>query len=342
MLKRCNRAAAIAILALTAIIAAWSMTLGEPAPLPLIREDYSDFQLYTDVARQVEAGSDYYDAAIQLQRENAYPVKPFVTVRLPTLALLQGAVGQSMPHYTAIALLLTLVLAWLVTLQDRANTFEKAGAAFAILAGGAMMFSSALVVMHDMWAGALLGLALALYATRAWPLAVLCAAMALSVRELSVPFVLLAIAFALAEKRWRELAAWSALLVLFAVGLALHAEQVNALVQPGDMASPGWTGMIGPRLFVDGLSRLTLIKVLPLPLANLLFVLPLLGWLVLPGRRGAFASLFFAGMVLMIALFGRANNYYWAQLLLPVWFVGIAFVPRALAILLPKALGHEA
>lgn len=340
MLERCNRAAAIVILALAALVTAWSLSLGEPAPLPQIRADYSDFRLYSQIARKVEQGAGYYDAAIALQRAHAYPVRPFVTVRLPTLAAAQAFLGKSVLHYAAIGLLVALVLAWIIALKGRANTLEKAGSAFAILAGGAMMLSTGFVVMHDMWAGALLGLALACYATRAWPLALVCAALAIGVRELAVPFVLLAIAFSIADKRWRELAAWSILLVAFLVGMTLHANAVHAHLQPGDLGSPGWQGLIGPRLVIDGLNRLTLIKVLPLPLASLLFAIPLLGWLAVPGRQGLFATLFLAGMALMIALFGRANNFYWAQLLLPVWFVGLAFIPRSLSILVPKALGR--
>ena len=40
--------------------------------------------------------------------------------------------------------------------------------------------------------------------------------------------------------------------------------------------------------------------------------------------------LLLGGYALMIALFSRPDNFYWACLLQPHWFIGFAFLPRAL------------
>jgi hypothetical protein len=60
-----------------------------------------------------------------------------------------------------------------------------------------------------------------------------------------------------------------------------------------------------------------------------LALLPLLGWASLGGRRGLFATLWFAGYFLAAALFARQVNFYWLSLVLPAYGAGLALVPRA-------------
>ena len=68
---------------------------------------------------------------------------------------------------------------------------------------------------------------------------------------------------------------------------------------------------------------------LPLGLALLAAMLPLVGWLALPGRGGLFAILFSFGLVVMISAFSRADTFYWGAIMLPWYFVGYALLPRA-------------
>jgi hypothetical protein len=82
------------------------------------------------------------------------------------------------------------------------------------------------------------------------------------------------------------------------------------------------------------LARFSVMLYLPAWLAGPLALLPLLGWIGLGGRMGLFASLWFGGMLLALALFARPDNAYWIVLILPAYAAGLAFVPRALADLL--------
>ena len=70
-----------------------------------------------------------------------------------------------------------------------------------------------------------------------------------------------------------------------------------------------------------------------------LAILPLLGWLGLGRRLGLFATMWFTGFFTAMALFARPENFYWAQMVLPLYFAGFAFAPRALADLLAAARG---
>ena len=120
-------------------------------------------------------------------------------------------------------------------------------------------------------------------------------------------------------------------ILLFAAGMALHAQAVIAQQLPGDLVSPGWTGFQGPALPLFGIVTVTLLQMLPVWLAAPLAVLPMLGWLGLGGRLGLFATLWFAGYALAVGLFARQENFYWLALLIPAYGAGLALVPRSLA-----------
>lgn len=66
-------------------------------------------------------------------------------------------------------------------------------------------------------------------------------------------------------------------------------------------------------------------------LAAPLALLPLLGWAWWKSQLGLTATLFQAGYGVLFMIAGRDNNFYWALVTVPTWFVGLVFVPQALA-----------
>jgi hypothetical protein len=195
---------------------------------------------------------------------------------------------------------------------------------------------------HDFIAGVLLTFALLAYRPHCWWPALIAAAAALAVRELAAPFVVLWLAFALAGGRRGEALALAVLLAIFAGGLGLHAMAVDAARLPGDLASQGWNARAGYGLPLAGLRELTGLRHLPPIIAAPLAVLPLVGWAGLGGRLGLFATLWFAGIATMMALFARPANYYWIELALPAYALGLAFAPRALGDLAMRSFGKTA
>jgi hypothetical protein len=215
---------------------------------------------------------------------------------------------------------------------------ERLGALMLLVLGGAAALVPKAGLIHELWAGLALTLALLLYRPERWWPALLAAAAAIAVRELAVPFVLLWLVFALVGRRWGEAAGVTALLALFAAGMTAHYLAVEAGRLASDPASPGWNAMIGFGLPLMALSRLTGLMMLPITAAAPLALLPLVGWAGIGGRLGLFALLWSAGTLTMVALFARPDNFYWAQLVLPAYALGLAFAPRALAELARGAL----
>lgn len=338
------RRAAALVLALLAGAMIWSVQATAPAAQPASERITSipaatpqsparakgDMALYARIHARMAAGEGYYAAAITEQRASKYPTRPFVAVRLPTLAWVQAAVGADGVRWLALALVAACLAALLWHPALLASLPERLAASVLLLLGGGAALSPVAGYDHDFIAGLLLTLALLSYRSRRWWPALLAAGAALAVRELAVPFAALWLAFALADRRWREAAAVAGLLAVFALGMALHADVVGGLRLPGDLASQGWSARAGYGLPVTALGELTGLRFLPESLAAPLAVLPLVGWAALGGRAGLFAAMWFTGIATMMALFARPANYYWAELALPAYAIGLAFAPRAL------------
>jgi hypothetical protein len=289
-----------------------------------------DFDLYESIDRRIAAGEGYYAAALDEHRTSRFPTKPFVTVRPPTLAWSSLVLGLDGWRFVALGMWLATILGLYAKLAGRVTQPERIGVALCAAAAGAVAGIDKVGLSHEIVAGLFVSAALALYRRERWWPALVLAACALAIREMALPFVLLWAAFAASERRLREFTAVAAVLLLFAIGMALHARGVIAHQLPGDMVSPGWTGLQGPALPLFGIVTVTLLQTLPAWIGAPLGVLPLLGWLALGGRSGLFATLWFAGYALAVALFARQENFYWLALLIPAYGAGLALAPRAL------------
>ncbi len=314
-----------------------------PAPTPPAsaaeaQADDGDLALYARISARVAAGEGYYAAAMDEQRRDNYPTRPFVAVRQPSLAWLQAAIGVDGVRLIALGLVAACLLALQLRLAPLVSLPERLAALVLLTLGGAAAMVPLAGLIHELWAGLWLTLALLIYREERWWPALIAAAMALAVRELAVPFVLLWLAFALAARRWHEAAGVGALLAVFTVGMGLHYLAVEGGRLPGDPVSQGWDAFIGYGLPLMALWRLTGLALLPVSLGAAIAVLPLIGWAALGGRLGLFAALWFAGLFTMTALFARPENFYWVQLALPAYGIGLAFAPRAIVELARSAL----
>lgn len=342
--RHLSRGGAIAVIVALLLALVWSsMATTELARADDARvaartgERIGDLELYRRIHERAASGEGYYAAATDEQRSHNYPTKPFVTVRLPTLAWIDGWLGGPVWNALAIVLLGGAVFAWVGVLEAGTLRAERLAMALLVFVNGLGLLDERALRFHELLAGGLLTLALGLYRPHRWWPALLAAAAALAIRELALPFLLLWAAFAAAERRRRECAAVALVIALFAIGMAMHAAAVAPHVLPGDAGSPGWDALNGPQIALFALSRLTALMFVPVELAAPIGLVALLGWAGLGGRTGLFATLWFAGFFLAMALFARTNNFYWVLLVLPAYAAGLALVPRAVADLVHAA-----
>jgi len=332
MIARLPRPAALALALIIAAVCAWCLST-RPPPIAIAQPDtYTDALLYRDIAAAVAHGEPYYQAAARLQRAHLYPLKPFMTVRQPTLAWWVAATGRPGLVMTGRIAVLASLAAWIMATRGQPLLAERLGIALAAGTGSLTALSPAALLFHETLAGLCLSLAMAgVWGwPRKWWLIMAPLAVGLAIRELTLPFVLLVLAFAIIERRWREAGAWLGLVLAWAALMAWHAHRVAALWQPGDETSQGWTTMQGFSAFLNAVVHSSILSLLPAPWAALAAFLPMVGWLALDGRAGRFGVLAVAGYALMLSMFTRPDTFYWGAIMVPWYFAGYGLVPRAL------------
>jgi hypothetical protein len=300
------------------------------APATAAKND--DLILYAAITARVAQGESYYAAAADEHRKGIYPLRPFITMRLPTLAAVSATLGPTAMTGILYMLVLATLLAWRQRLRSQFGDPGRRNIALGLLLAGIMAaFWREFIVLHELWAGILLALAFALHRPGKWLPSVAVAACALMIRELALPFVLLMTAFATCDRRWREAATLAAIIALFGVAMILHARHVAAVVTAVDLASPGWASFGGWQSFVRTMQMPGALRAFPDWVGSIAVILSLFGWLSWRSRSGLFATLLFAGYGLFFASLGRPDNFYWGFVVVPTFLIGLAFLPQAFA-----------
>lgn len=298
-----------------------------------------DLQVYDNVVVRLQAGQTYYPAVAAEHRAIGFPLQPGLAVRLPTLAWIEAAIGPTGERIGAVLLLIAVLAAWWRRLGSEPGGPEHRALATALLAVGAvLMLNVYFYRLHELWAGMLLALSFGLHRPAQdnrseWGWALAAAALALAIRELALPYVLLMAALAFWRGARREGAAWALLAAVFLAALAWHLQLVAAQVRPGDLTSQSWWAFRGLSGALENIVFSSNLRLLPHWLAGPLAVLMVLGWAGWRSPAGRFGALLFAGYGLLFAVAGRDENYYWGMMITPCLAMGLAFLPGA-----PRAL----
>ena len=333
------RAVLALVLAALALAAVTPIAAGEgPAKPPSLvsagpaRERDEDLKLYGDVIVRLRHGENYYAVIADEHRRHNYPLHPGFAVRLPTLAVITSLLPAGALIPLSLAMLGAVLLAWWRRLGE-----EAGGADMRLLAMAGLFFGASLgttryfFVLHELWAGQLLALSFALHRPQRgkWVGAWLAAAAALALREHSLPFVLLMAAFAVWHRRWKEGAAWLALIALFAAAMVLHLHTVAGYVRPDDPPSASWLALRGLSGWLSLEVLSSNLRWLPPMLAGPLVLASLFGWSGWKSPAGAFGTLLYLGYGTAFMFAGRPDNFYWGFMATPALFIGLAFVPQA-------------
>lgn len=340
------RRARMALALLGLLLLATLLALASPGPPPVGHdpaaraEDQHDVVLYETIVQGMRGGGDYYTTAAGALRDGDYPMRPFVTFRLPTLAVVQAALPPIVTRLLLYALAAGVMLAWYLRLAPAFPRAPPRTIALALLAGGLIAFVQAeLESFHEIWAGLLIALSLALRREDRWVEAVAIGLIAMLVRETAALYVAIMAALALAEGNRREAFGWAATISVFALVVAFHAHAVAQVVRPTDPASPGWAGMLGFGFFVKTMQLSTALDLAPLWLAAPLVGLALFGWAAWDSRLALRALATFAGYAALIGLFARVDTFYWGLMIAPTLLVGLAFAPDGVRDLIGAARG---
>lgn len=334
--------AGLLVLSLTALLSA--------GPPPVTRdtngiakvEDRADVLFYQSVVAGLRGGGDYYHVAADAQRASGYPMRPFVTMRLPTLALVQAALPDWATFLLLYALLGAVLAAWLARLRPLFARTPPLLIAVILIGCGSMVYVRAdLAPFHEIWAGLLIALSLAWWRPNRWVGAVALGASAMMIRETAALYAIAMLGMAVLTGRRREAIGWLIALTLLATVAAAHTYGWSQVVRPGDGTGPGWSGMLGFGFFVKTMTLLTALDAIPLTFGAMLVALALFGWAALPDPVGPRVTGMFGAYAALIALFCRTDTYYWGLLVAPILLAGLAVAPDAIRDLARAALDRR-
>ena len=339
--------ARLALLALILILAACLTALGTPrsdtgASAGGAAQEMTDLALYERISAGVRGGDNYYVSAATALRAGHHSLQPFLTFRLPALAVVQAAI----PDWATLAMLVALVLAtgiaWAARLVASVRgVLPRLTVLLLIIASMIAFLQPELVAFHEIWAGLLIALSLALRRPGRWIEAVAIGLAAMLIRETAVLYVVVMALMAWFDGQRREALAWGMAILIFAAVLGVHAYAVAGVTGPLDIVSPSWFGLNGFGFFVDSLAASTALQILPLWAAALLVGLALFGWASWNDPLGLRMFALLVAYALAIGLFAQLDSFYWALMIAPVSLVGLVFVPDALRDLSVRALDRR-
>jgi len=299
----------------------------------------SDAAMYREVADRVAAGEPYYPTLGSALREGDFPRRPVFNWRtplhLPALGLLRA---WGLTH-VAFALLVVPGMIVLLHAWRRTPPLRLAGALGLGALIAAPLFHPVLYLFAEVWCGAALFLGFALRGSSSARLRVVGAlpiVLALFLRELALPWLLVTAAVDLLERRWLSAGALLLGLAAWAAWFGYHVAQVHAHLIPGvDDHVRSWVAFGGLAFLLDSLRYFPIVTIVP-RLAPLMVSLGLLAALACwrGPHRALAASLL--GWWAALLIVGRDVNHYWGAvtalplaLLLMVWIAGDDPEPKA-------------
>lgn len=302
----------------------------KPATASMAGRSGDDLALYRAIEGRLEHGEPYYPVVAEELRTRGYAVKPFVNFRPPTLALMLAALSGAAAPALLWALVVAVFAAWVLRLRQIASgNAALAAAALVLLTGLAAGASGAAVYFHEVWAGLLVMLSLAVWRPGRWAVSVLIGLAALMFRELALIYPAAMLAAALYEGRRREAAAWGGAILVWAAALAGHAALASAQIRPDD-AAHSWAAVGGWPFILSTVRWNAALAFAPGWTAALAAPLALLGLASWSGPTGLRAALAAGGWIGAFLVLGRPDNHYWGLMYAPLLALGLVFAGPAL------------
>lgn len=309
----------------------------------LSAERETDWVFYRNIVRRVHEGEVYYDAVErEFQRpkwsQGVFSPTSIFNWRTPIYAWLFGCLPDPVWGQVLLALLAvaTSLLAFALVSRELGIGFAPLtlllSGPFALCAIGEIFYFT------ELWAGTLIALSICACAFGRWPIGVTAALAGLFLRELVLPYCLLALVLAVWQRRRAEAAAWLAGLALFGLFYAWHVQEVTHRITPLAGGGPGgvvqaanWI-RFGGTAFVLGTTELNNVFLVYLPpwVSALFLPLSLLGLAGWRGETGLRAFLTAAGYLAAFAVAGQPYNAYWGLLIAPLLALGFIWMPAAM------------
>jgi hypothetical protein len=304
-------------------------------------ESAPDLALYRVIIRRVHDGENYYVAAQEELRKRGYPTRSVFNWRPPTYAWFFALFPEPRWIHGCLLLLSAAALALAYWGEAFHANVLQAGALLLLLIGplGWSAVEEAFY-SQEVWAGTLIVLSVAAYSARLRWLGVAAGLAALLLRELALPYVVVAGGVAFFHGRKREAIVWGIGVIAFFLILLWHAQQVTARLSAEDekIFSEGWLRLGGLRFLLLTSRMNRYLFDAPQWLAAIFLALSLLGLAARPCEDGTRLALTVASFLFAFCFVGNPRiNDYWGLLYVGLLPFGLVRLPVALRDLVHSA-----
>lgn len=321
------------ILTLFVVSILYGLAVCRPLPDSKGKIIEADLKCYQTIVEKIHAGESYYSAAGSTLRKMGYTTASVFNWRLPALAWFLGHLPSlKTGQILAFILALTTLLLWMVVFHK--HNYQ----AWQVFLGGLIMAGPVIYSLipgpflaHEFWAGTLIALSLAAYALGWRYISVISGLIALFLRELSLPFVVVMMTLSCLEGRRKETLIWLAGIAAFGVELFIHWSIVSKLITVNDKVLQGGWIVFGGWPFVLTTAQMhPFLLISPSWVTAIILPPALLG---LAGWRGASGIRIASTVgiyVLAFLIVGRSFNIYWGLMYALVMPLGLLHLPYVL------------
>jgi len=332
-----GRAPALLILAATSVsvlaclVVALTATAAQPGSSGEVDADKSDWTFYQRVVESVRAGKSYYEVVPAELKRMDFEAFSVFNYRPPLYAWFLAAIPAPFAHVLLMALTLAALATTFAALQRQAGTMAAWGGAFLLLGGFLWCLIPLAIYAHELWTGVLLTLSVAAYGLGRRLPALAAALVALFLRELALPYCLIAACFALRQRQRAETIGWALGFAVYAVYMAVHIRAVGQIMPAQTSRSTLEWVQFGGIPFLLSTTRMNFFLILFMPewLTAIYLPLALLGLSGWKGEMGTRSFLTVAAYSLAFCLVGQAVNGYWGFLDAPLLALGLLWLPAS-------------
>jgi hypothetical protein len=310
----------------------WLMSALSSGTATSVQEGGKDLQAYRQIVERVHRGENYYTAAEVELRSGGYATTSVFNWRLPTTAWLLAALPR--PEWGQVLLcLLALRALALAYAADRQNSSLLGSAVLVLTMAGAFLWciDGDAYFAQELWAGVLIAISVGAFALqrRGWGVAAGLAALA--IRELALPYVLVAIVLAGYEKRWREVALWCLGLATFAVFMGWHAWQVQGHWTASEpVQAESWIQFGGPAFVLKTSQMNVWLFRLPAWIAGAYLAASLIGLAASSDQVKVRVTATVGVYLIAFLIVGKPFNNYWGLVYVALLPFGLVRFPQAL------------
>jgi len=285
----------------------------------------ADLRCYRQIVERIRNGESYYQAAYGELRSRGYPTDSVFNWRLPLVAWTMGQFSniKSCQIIGIIFSLITLVI-W-ISILDKFDSFYKMLAGSLLLLGWPIYsFIDDVFLVHEFWAGALIAFSLACYA-KDWRLASsLSGLLALFVRELALPYVIIMLVLSYLEKRRREALIWFSGIIAFSIIMIVHVSYVKNITMNNNLIQfKSWIAFGGWQFVLNTAQMHPYLLLLPIWVTAVIFPLAVLGLIGWKDPLFLRISSTICIYILIFAFIGRPFNMYWGTMYVNIVLLGL-------------------